>query len=396
MDSKPVAISIPPDQGGCWPTEEQELLLQAALMEGSKAIDAWTEWNSRVDVDLLERGSQRLLPLLYRNLRAHGVENPALDKFKGFYRLAWYKNQMLLRNISSLLQCLNDSGIQTMVLKGAALVLQYYNDYGLRPMDDVDVLVRQEHVIPALDLLKKQGLEPITELGWKPDLESLKANPDKLLPVKHAIAFMDASGRQFDLHWHVLFECRYERADEDYWVAAEKINLHDITTHVLSPTDQLFHICIHGALWHSLVPVRWVADAMMILKTAESDIDWSRLTSHAQGRRLILPLRNALAYLRTILDAPVPSEVLHRLQEMSVSRTEQMEYRLKSRPPGLTGGLPLNWFLFLRAAHGDSGAALRPKFIGFPTFLQNTWGLDHLWQVPLYGLSKALKKIYKS
>ena len=72
-------------EGGCWPTWEQESLLKAALLQGEEAIKAWHKWKSRVDVDQLDPGSLRLLPLLYRNLRTHGVEDPLMNRFKGIY-----------------------------------------------------------------------------------------------------------------------------------------------------------------------------------------------------------------------------------------------------------------------------------------------------------------------
>ena len=396
MDNQDRVLGTIPPDGGCWPTMEQELLLRASLLEGRDAFDAWKEWESKVDIDLIDQGSRRLLPMLFRNLRAQGVENSVVDKLKGMYRLTWYKNQMLFQRMATLLRLFHDSGIQTMIMKGAALVLLHYKDLGQRPMDDFDVLIRKEHVLPAIDMLTELGWKPITEFGWKPDLESLKANPEMLLSVRHAIAFMDAAERHFDLHWHVLIECRYNHADDDYWDSAKIIDLHGIPTHVLNPTDQLFHICVHGAFWHSVPTFRWVADAMMVLKTAESDIDWDRLTSHAQKRRLILPLRNALAYLRYSLDAPVPSAVLQSMQKMAVSRIEHLEYRIKSRPPGLAGGLPMNWFLFLRSSQLESCAVLRPNFAGFPRFLKHVWGLDSLWQIPMYTFSKGMKRVVKA
>jgi len=113
-------------RGGCWPTWRQELLLRAALLRGKEAIAAWREWKSSVDVDRLDQGSRRLLPLLYRNLRAHGVEDPLMNSFKGIYRLTWYKNQMAFHKMTSLLRSFHHAGIETMLLKGAALVMLHY------------------------------------------------------------------------------------------------------------------------------------------------------------------------------------------------------------------------------------------------------------------------------
>ena len=49
---------------GCWPTWKQELLLQAALLQGKNALSAWEKWKASTDVELSDPGSHNLLPLL--------------------------------------------------------------------------------------------------------------------------------------------------------------------------------------------------------------------------------------------------------------------------------------------------------------------------------------------
>ena len=103
-------------------TYDQELLLKAALLQGPDAIHAWQEWKDNTDLEgHLDRGSFRLLPLLYKNLLRHRVKNPFMNKLKGIYRREWYKNQMLFFEMSKVLRYLHDKGIRTMILKGAAL-----------------------------------------------------------------------------------------------------------------------------------------------------------------------------------------------------------------------------------------------------------------------------------
>ena len=45
------------------PTHEQELLLKAALLTGEACRKAWKAWKSRIDIENLDYGSSRLLPL---------------------------------------------------------------------------------------------------------------------------------------------------------------------------------------------------------------------------------------------------------------------------------------------------------------------------------------------
>ena len=76
----------------------------------------------------------------------------------------------------------------------------------------------------------------------------------------------------------------------------------------LNPTDQLLHTCWHGARWNEVPPIRWVADAMAILGASAPEIEWPSLLKKAERHRIVLPVKDALEYLKKKFDAPVPDE----------------------------------------------------------------------------------------
>jgi hypothetical protein len=361
-----------------WPTQQQKLLLRAALLKDSAAVDAWKDWRSHVDIDdidQLDPGSYRLLPLLYHNLQSLQVQDPIMMKLKGVYRLTWYKNQMLFHTIAGLLRAFQNAGIETMVLKGAALTFLCYKDYGLRPMNDFDVLVHTDQAMPAIRLLQK--------LGWKPkDFEP----HERYISVSYSHGFEDKSGRQFDLHWHVLSQCREAHADDDLWEKAVLTKFHDVPTNVLNPTDQLLHICVHGARWNEIPPFRWVADAIMIINSAHKEIDWNRLTVQAEKQHLILPLLDTLQYLRDTFEAPIAPEIIKNLQAVRVPRIERMEYKIIVSPPTKWTAILDLWCLHSRSTGNTN---ILGKIVRFPIFLQNIWRIS-LWKLPYWGFLKII------
>lgn len=357
------------------PTAQQELLLRAALLKGPGAIEAWKEWKSGVEVEELDSGSYRMLPLLYRNLQVHGIKDASMGKYKGVYRRTWYKNQMLFHAIALLLRSFHDAGIETMTLKGAALVSLYYKDYGLRPMNDFDVLVHTEQALSAIKLLRG--------LGWEP-AEFMPS--EKYISVSYSHGFKNSAGHELDLHWHVLSQSREAHSDEDFWEGAIETIFQDVPTYVLNPTDQLLHTCIHGARWNYIPPFRWVADASIILNTSQSEFDWTRLIAQAQKRRVILPLREPLRYLRTAVNAPIPLEILEKIRDLPVSKTEKLEHMVNMSPPTRWTAMLDLWCQHSRLA-GDT--MLLNKLIGFSRFLRYIWGRS-LWEIPLYGLFKMV------
>jgi hypothetical protein len=167
-----------------------------------------------------------------------------------------------------------------------------------------------------------------------------------------------------------------------------------VATRALNPTDQLLHVCVHGAEWNPTPSFRWVADAVTIVNTAQPEIDWDRLITQTQKRRLVLPLRDTLSYLQGPVNAPVPPAVLGELHDMPVSKVERMEHKTRIYPRGLMGDLPKDWFLYLRYSQPENNTGLQPQLAGFPRYLQHLWMMDHLWQVPLHVVSKGMRMIW--
>ena len=61
---------------------------------------------------------------------------------RGIYRHAWVRSHRLWRDALPVFVELRARGIPVILLKGAALLHSYGNDWGARPMFDIDALVR--------------------------------------------------------------------------------------------------------------------------------------------------------------------------------------------------------------------------------------------------------------
>lgn len=369
--------------GGCWPTREQEWLLRAALLRGGESLAAWEQWHARVDIEENDLGSYRLLPLLYRNLSAQRVTDSALDKIRGIYRFAWSKNQLLIYSALPLLKAFREAEIPVLLLKGAALGVACYHDGGTRPMDDVDVLVPEDRFEEAVRIVR--------EAGWTTE----RTHGLRELPIRHAIAFERANRAHLDLHRHVFTGDLRPRTDDAFWEASVPARLGMEEVRVLSPADQLLHVCAHGVAWNKVPPIRWIADAMMQLRASDNTgdtLDWDRLVERARYHGYVIHVREALRYLRTNLGAPVPGEVIARLDALPVSARQRREYALHTAPETAGRRALRHYYRYLRVA--ESGRLHKPPF-GFPRYLQHYWRLESLWQVPVYCGYRVARRIQR-
>ena len=356
-------------QGGCWPTPSQENLLRAALLSGSEAISSWHQWRAQLDFDNIDHASERLIPLLYHNLKKLRVEDPLMGRFQGIYRQSWYRNQLLESQIKSLLADLQRQGIDTLIFKGGVLGPLYYKDSALRPMSDLDVLVPESQV--------EQTLHYAQSLGWEVDLSIFDNLTQDHLDLLHAVGMKNDSQCEFDLHWN----SRYGAAEnpELDWANAITTKLHGIQIHTLNPEAHLLLICAHGLRWNTLPPVRWVADCYKILE-ATPDFDWQLLLEIAKERRLILTLRHALSYAQKQFYMPIPDSVLSTLQTLSVSDQEELEYRVHTKPRGLLGPLPLMWCSHRRALFDQQPSRLKCWSL-FCVYVWRYWKMRGGWRL---------------
>jgi GNAT superfamily N-acetyltransferase len=302
---------------GFLPNDDQELLLDAALAEGEAGLAAWSQWKARTPFheEYLDLASFRLLPLVYRNLAARHSEDEYLTTLKGVYLQAWTKNQLLFRQLETVLPAFSKAGIPTLLLKGAALAETHYRDRGARPMADLDVAVPLDQARRAVTLLIDSGWRVGTTSSLEFDLR-----------FRHGCPFKNGAA-EIDLHWHVLTETCRGDFDAALWAEARPTRVGGSTTAVLSPTDTLFHVVVHGTRWNPVPPLRWVADGITVLRSSAGEIDWVRLVELAAEARLAARVELALRYLGERFAAPIPPDALNRLRDTRKGAVERIELR---------------------------------------------------------------------
>ena len=386
---KPAADLEPYLVGSCWPTQEQILLLKAALLSDDDAASAWKKWDARVDIEAIDPGSFRLLPLLYHNIAPLGLRPRYLDRIKGCYRMSWTNNMMHMHQLKAILRAFATADIPAFLTKGIALVLDYYEHPGLRPMEDIDLLVPKKWCGPAWDTLSSLGYTP----------KATTQSRDAIIKHHHAWSFYGNKGQDVDLHWHILTAgIDSSELDADIIGHAVATSVQGTHAQTLCPTDLLFQVCIHGAWWCAVPPLRWVADATMILRQDRDAVDWERLVRLAARGRLSLPLLDTLTFLDRELQGAIPASCLRSLANLPTTSLERRVYRTLTSAPPLSRPWPL--LFYTMAIHFKEQGGRPSALLSFPGYLKHNWELESLWHVPfiaaLRGGRSFLRKFRKT
>ncbi len=361
------------------PDERQELLLKACLFNGVAAIDSWRAWQSLIDVEDIDVGSQRLLPLAYQNLSAQDVAATELERYRGVARYIWYDNHRKMLQTRAVLDAFAEAQIPVMLLKGLALVPLYYRNWALRPTNDLDLMVPPQLAGAAGEVLERNG--------WRSGYSRLLKSAAYRTTI-HAMSFVGEAGDSLDLHWHALLDWCSEDADTTFWEAAQVLPLNGCNVLALGDTDQFFQIIVHTPRRDPIAPIRWVADATMLLRVA--NVDWDRLLALIAAGGFVLRARQALSYLRDVFYLAVPDRVLRELGRATPSAVETLEARINRL------NMPrLIWQACFRYAHYRRNRRWPAAPRNFPSYLRTTWG-GETWVDTLRAVAVRLPRYFSA
>ena len=133
-------------------SSEDKLLLYCSRVSIMRILSSKSEeilndvldWNYIVECSV----RQGISPLFYWNLNkisnGKAVPPEVMKNLEKMYYSNLARNMLLYDELSKILTAFKKAGIDTIVLKGAFLAEEIYKNIGLRPMSDIDLLIKRE------------------------------------------------------------------------------------------------------------------------------------------------------------------------------------------------------------------------------------------------------------
>lgn len=200
---------------------------------------------------------------------------------------------------------LDAAGLRPLLYKGAALVGRY-PEPGLRPMDDVDIVLPRAQVPDAVAVLERAGWRRGSHgsPGQAPRRPVVE-DPDYDVPMIHP----QTGGLPLELH-HDLHR-RWQRTNDldasCLWGARSASSLFEQPVWTVSPELEMLALAAHAAKpFHAFSRLIWVVDLVVV--TEASEIAWDEVGQLATRLRC----RTALAVglrLAQRLGAVVPEDL---------------------------------------------------------------------------------------
>jgi len=286
--------------------------LLCGFLAGRKIPNAGLEKMSPTDWDcLVERALRfKVGGMLYRGIKSGAFPNECasvdvINRLKEAYRNQATQNATLFIDAARVLKSLADIRLPVIALKGLALVKNIYGDIALRPMADIDFLVKEEDVVRA-------GRTLLT-LGYRQVFPAWESNIKR---HHHLPPFTSKSGTIIELHWDIVpVYCPIKVDINGLWERACLIKEDDAAVRVFSLEDLFLHLCIH-ACFHlqtgiDLIPF---CDMAGLIRTFTDKIDWQIVIERATRWGTQKGVYLMLLLVRELLGVSAPDKIISEIK----------------------------------------------------------------------------------
>lgn len=335
------------------------------LKKDMQAEDLLLRWCAKVNTDrnVFEKIRQRLSPelnwayffaraktegvvsLVYSALSKIGhtrtiVPKHIWEEMESYYYLVAVRNTLLYQKLADILASFNKAGIEVMLLKGAALAANVYGNVALRPMADVDLLVKKENLSCVDATLKNIGYSSIDR-----SVEEIKP---RLVSYLTTFDYQNSAQDSPSLHIHYHFVNStiptHSYIDkikiEKIWQEAGQVEILGVKTLVMAPHQLLIHLAEHSLrVTHSFSRLSYFCDINEAINFYRKRLDWNRLVNQSFEFNLNRMVYFSLYFTAKFLNTAIPEEILYALKPPRFGWEEKIFVWLVARDkrfPGLS------------------------------------------------------------
>jgi hypothetical protein len=211
----------------------------------------------------------------------------------------------LYNQLARVLEAFHAEDIPVIVLKGAYLAHAVYGNAALRPMQDLDLLVKKSDLPRAEEMLLRMGY------GIYGDRAEYEENHFHFQYAPSG----DSENIPVEIHWHITYTAPFRVDTEGLWARARPATIAGVETLTLSPEDLLLHVCVHNAHGHVFEEgLRPHYDTSAILQYYGEEMDWEQVQRRADRWGIDRCAYLTLRFARDLLGAAVPEQVLAALE----------------------------------------------------------------------------------
>lgn len=278
--------------------------------------------------------------------------------------------QLALREMGEIF---HQAEIPLILLKGGAYSLSLYPSPELRPMEDLDLLVRGEDFPRAQRLLRGIGYRGVESGEWN---YLSRSSPPVMVDLHTSLWPLEVKEvweRATLLALPASRQCGPGSLRESFAPGSS-----GVTLQALSLEDALLYEILHGSVWHGFFLLIWLLDCALVIRDPAFSWDtFSLLFSKTRKRvpGIILPVSIILGVLREHLGVDLPPQIV---QEMGIKGGWKgaLFEKILSSPPVYNMG---HLLLFISLSWKERLFHLWKILFPPRSFIERRYGKGHTW-----------------
>jgi hypothetical protein len=286
---------------------------EEAMQAARRVLQKPLNWGDVLETSIAHAVS----PLLYGGLEqvmrtgAQGLPVPAgiLEELQRIYRASQVRSHRMYKVVGDIFKTFKAAGVQAMALKDVQLARVIYPEPGLRPMGDIDILIRQEEY--------REAARCMNQLGFT-------ARPQNLhFTLQYAFGHMFHRAKDnvwVDLQWNILqmeydtyHQSPFDFQVNQMWRRAGVMPVDDFEMLAPSPEDMLFHLCMHLE-GHKYAELILFCDIAEFLRHYAGQLDWQYLAQITKKYGAESGVYYVLFFMQRLYGVTLPPSILKELE----------------------------------------------------------------------------------
>jgi hypothetical protein len=244
-------------------------------------------------------------PLVFNNLKnipeRHQIPDEIIENLKSDYRKNLVRNTFIFGELDRVLAAFEKHRIQVIPIKGAAFARKIYGDIGLRPMSDIDILVKRADVYHAENV--------VYELGYYMQFGK----------THYHIGYINEDDNfHLEIHWAVanphhptVIRAEDSKLVDTWWRRALRHNSEFQNILSLNPADRIYLLALHffkhrfirpNKVFNSCGALIQLCDLYNVTNYYKNDIDWEKLKIESRQIGLYKIVSVTLSIVNEIFD----------------------------------------------------------------------------------------------
>ena len=292
--------------------------------------------------DQLARDAEHhgLAPWLYQWSCSHPSIIPAQvhDRLKTNVAAVAGRTLILADELATILRALHRRNTSCAPLRGLTFAEYLPAAPSVRPMGDLDLLVKRDDCPGVRDALRQLGY---TEVDRQPGFAEAYSYTLEFVKDRHGWITVEP-------HWTIAYPPFMDAIDMDaVWSRCRHGTIAGIETRLLSQEDLLLNLCWHLHHKGADAPLLWWHELDLLLRHHASAIDWPHVISTiGRGPHTGL-LAEVLATLVREFRSPIPAQVITELSKSALIPTHHST-RLFTGPLAVDGVESLAQFFAIK------------------------------------------------